>query len=152
MSINLHCSFCGQDPQSIFHVILDCTFVNQLWSDLTPVLLKIDPTPVSDVEKAFGILSQTPKATLRNWLTHNLRELIETQEKQAYYNHNYIRNIAEFKRKYNAKLEKRLHQVCRSYQQSGNIDAFDKYFRIGDVLLTPTDEDEASFNHPYQTP
>ena len=109
-SLSLRCSLCGQDPQDIFHVILDCTFINQLWTDLTPVLLKIEPTPVSNMEKAFGILSQTPKATLRNWLTYILRELVETQEKRAFYNQDYIRNVGEFKRKFHSKVEKLLQR------------------------------------------
>ena len=109
--------------------------------------MKIDPTPVSNIEKAFGIPSQTLKATHR--LTYNiLRELVETHEKRAYYNYDYIKNKAEFKRKYNSKVEKRFHQPSRVYRQSSNLDIFDKYFRIGDVLLTPNDDGEASFNHP----
>ena len=148
-STTLRCSLCGQDPQNIFHVILDCTFTNQLWTDLAPVLLRIDTTPITDMEKAFGIMSSTPKATLRNWLTYILRELIETQEKRAYYNHDYSSNMKEFKMKYNRKVDKLIHQIFRSYERAGNVDTFNKDFRIGDVLITETEDGDTSVNHLF---
>ena len=143
------CPLCSQVPQNIFHVIYDCPFTIALWQDITPFLQKIDPTPVTDTEKAFGILSNTPQATLRNWLTYILRELIESQEKRAYYKRDVAHNMNDFKARYNSKVGMLVFQSYRSYHRTGNSDVFDKYFLIGGVLATETDDEKIQVNLPF---
>ena len=58
--------------------------------------------------------------------------------------------MGEFKRKYNSKVEKSLQQTFRLYQQAGSLETFEKYFRIGDILLMETEDGDFSFNQPFQ--
>ena len=148
-STTLNCSLCGQPPADIFHVILDCNFTNTLWQEISPFLQKIDPAPVTDMEKAFGVMSLTPNATLRNWLTHIMRGLVESQDKKAYYQHNAARNMKEFKHIYNQKVHKLLNQSLISYRHIGSEETFDKHFRIRDILVTETEDGDFTVNPPF---
>ena len=77
--------------------------------------------------------------------------MLVSQEKRAYYNHDVAHNMKDFKNKYNNKVKILVYQSYRSYYQSGNVAVFDKYFLVGGVLVTKTDEDKLLINPPFDT-
>ena len=148
--VNAPCSLCGKLPEDIFHVILTCDFTNRLWLDITPFIQKIEPSPVFQLEMAFGLVSATPAATLRNWLTFMLREQLEKQEKRAYYNGNVQSNLRELKILYNQRIRKYVFQSFLSYECMGELDIFRQHFCIKDVLVTLTDDNPIEVHYPFQ--
>ena len=66
---------CGEIPKNIYHIILYCDVVVKLWRDLDSLLLKLCSVPISDSEKAFGIVTEKPTSgiLIRNWLTYKMR-------------------------------------------------------------------------------
>ena len=44
-------------PESIYHTIMHCEFVDTLWTQITPTLIKLHDKSVDDLEKAFGIVN-----------------------------------------------------------------------------------------------
>ena len=77
---NLSCPLCTQAIDNEFHVIFECPVVASLWDQIEPLLLKIDPAPVTEQEKIFGMLGNSPAIILRNWLTYVLRYCILCSE------------------------------------------------------------------------
>ena len=65
------------------------------------MLLRIYPAPVTEQEKIFGILGDSPAVTLRNWLTYVLRFCISQQENLAYHNKKGLLNETDSKLVYN---------------------------------------------------
>ena len=43
---NLTCPLCHKIPQDIYHIILHCDVVNEIWNDINPTLIKLDLTLV----------------------------------------------------------------------------------------------------------
>ena len=72
------CPLCNMIPRSIYHIILHCGYANDAWGRLYPVLYSLHSQPITDEEKALGIIHIKPTVgiRLRNWLTYNLREQI----------------------------------------------------------------------------
>ena len=56
---NLPCPLCIQIIDE-FHLIFDCPVVVSLWKEIEPLLLRIDPSPVTEQEQIFGILGNSP--------------------------------------------------------------------------------------------
>ena len=63
---NLCCPLCTQPIRDEFHIIFDCLVVVSLWKEIEPMLLRIYPAPVTEQEKIFRILGDSPAVTLRN--------------------------------------------------------------------------------------
>ena len=63
-----------------FHIVVS------LWKGIELMLIKIYPAPVTEQEKIFGILGDSPAITLRNWLTYVLRFCIHQQERKTIFN------------------------------------------------------------------
>ena len=72
------CPLCEKLPESIFHIILHCDFVNTVWAHLQPTLSYLNTKTLDDTEKALGIvqIKSTPGIVLRNWLGYRLRQQI----------------------------------------------------------------------------
>ena len=81
------CPLCHKLPQSIFHIILYCRTVVSLWNDIEPLLRKLHNAPVSNEEKAFGIVRKKPSngVLARNWVTYLMRQVISDTERLAHY-------------------------------------------------------------------
>ena len=64
------CPLCDKLPESIFHIILHCDFVNTIWSHLQATLSHLHTKTLDDTEKALGIvhIKKTPGMIMRNWL------------------------------------------------------------------------------------
>ena len=84
----LPCPLCNRIPDDIYHILLDCRFVETMWLRIQHVLLQIIPIPLSKEEVVFGLQARTraeEKATiLRNWVSFNLRYLIMQEERKAW--------------------------------------------------------------------
>ena len=81
------CPLCHLVPQSIFHIILYCDVVVGIWNDIEPLLVRLYSVPVSNEEKAFGIVKKKPSEGVlaRNWLTFLMRQVISDVERLAHY-------------------------------------------------------------------
>ena len=81
------CPLCHQVPQNIFHIILYCNTVTSIWNDVEPVLIRLHNVPVSNEEKAFGIVKKKPSngVLARNWVTFLMRQVISDVERLAHY-------------------------------------------------------------------
>ena len=111
----LMCPLCLKITESIYHTILHCNFANTIWQDVEPTLLRLHPEPVTEEEKAFGLIpkKKTNGILLRNWITYLLRESIEQEEKEAYYTKQGA-NVEKFKQKF--KLEMSLEIKIKSFR------------------------------------
>ena len=150
--MNTVCTLCGQLPQENYHVILTCPFIKNLWRDLTPLLLKIDKTQVTQIEMAFGLLTATPNSMLRNFLTYTMREMVEKQEKKAYYNSNVNNNMIDFKFKFNSRIRKYVQQSFRSSQKAAAKETFEAFFCVNNALATVSEEAEFEIANPFDIP
>ena len=83
--VSQNCPLCNQIPQNIYHIILDCKFVNTIWNNIQPTLSKFHDKIIDNEEKSLGIvqIKRTPMIMLRNWITFKIREQILTYEKKA---------------------------------------------------------------------
>ena len=121
------CPLCKKLPENIYHIILHCEFVNELWEKIDPVLKAIHPGTVTEEEKAFGIVQkkQTTGIVLRNWLTYLLRECIAKEERTAYHSSK-IPSSENTKQKFNFNLQFEINAKVLRYQNENNLDFFDK--------------------------
>ena len=62
------CPLCRKVPESIYHIILNCDFVNKVWIHIQPLLSSLHRLAISDEEKALGIVT-----IKKNW--HIVKEL-----------------------------------------------------------------------------
>ena len=51
------CPLCSEVPESIYHIILHCQFVNHTWTQLQPTLNHLHWKIINDEEKALGIVN-----------------------------------------------------------------------------------------------
>ena len=81
------CPLCNKIPESIYHIILHCDFVNNIWIQMEPILTQLHSKSVTDDEKALGVVTikSTPGILLRNWLTYKLREQVMLFERMSYH-------------------------------------------------------------------
>ena len=91
----------------------------------------------------------TPGVLLRNWITFMLRELVEKQEKKAYYQQGIVKNLQEFKIVFNKRVEKYVHRALLTYDRDGNLDTFLKTFAYNNILVTDSEDEERTTNRPF---
>ena len=129
------CPLCQKLPESIYHLILNCECTIRLWEDIEPILKKLHPMPVTEEEKAFGVVEekQTTGILLRNWLTFLLRQCISEVEREAFYAPNRF-NIGKIKRKLNETLALEIHIKAFRYKNENNLAFFDKFITHAEVL------------------
>ena len=106
------CPLCEKLPESIFHIILHCDFVNTLWEQLQPTLSHLNTKTVDDTEKSLGLVNikSTPHITLRNWLGYKLREQILIFERTTYLKSK-APSVDLFKAKFNQTVARGIKQL-----------------------------------------
>ena len=137
------CSLCNKYPESIYHIILLCEFTNKLWEDIAPILRQIHPLPISEEEKAFGIVQKnmTIGIILRNWLTYLLRECIMQEERKAHYAPNKT-NVEKTKEKFNQNIIFEIKKKFIRYKNENNLPFFDKMMTHAGVLCNQIEDGE----------
>ena len=129
------CPFCLQIPGNKFHITLECPLTITLWATIESKLQNIHPANVTEHEKVFGILGDTPNIILRNWLTFNLRQCILEQERIAYYNKKGMQNLLDIKIAYNHLIKTEVWKKYHLYSNLGRSEYFKKSFAINDYLI-----------------
>ena len=86
-------------------IILHCDFVNNIWTQMQPILSSLHRLSITDEEKALGIVTikSTTGIVLRNWLTYKLREQVMLFERKAYHSPK-AASIDLFKAKFNQSM------------------------------------------------
>ena len=126
---NLPCPLFTQTIDE-FHLILDCPVVVSLWKEIEPLLLRIRPSPVTEQEKIFGMLGNSPAIVLRNWLTYVLRFCIYRQENSAYHYKKGLLNATDIKLIYNTQVHREAVQRLLYYTHIDRLDLFHKYYSV----------------------
>ena len=134
--VNDKCPLCHKVPESVYHIILHCDMTNNLWNDIQPALKRLHPMPISDEEKAMGILESntTIAVMLRNWVTFLLRRCIVDSEKEAYHNPAEINIKNKIKRKLNKAIALEIDMKAFRYRHENNLALFEKIFMHAQVL------------------
>ena len=133
------CPLCNTLPDSIYHIILDCDFVNNIWESIKVTLLKLHKKPISDEEKSLGIvhINKSPGMLARNWLTYKMREQLLEFERKAYHSQQRA-SISLFKTSFNRSLAYDLKKLMLRFSNDGKLDLFDKIFVNQGILCTKT--------------
>ena len=101
---------------------------------------------------AFGLLTATPNAMLRNFLTYTMRELVKKTREKAYYKSNVNNNMIDFKFKFNSRIRKYVQQSFRSSQKAVAQETFETFFCVSNALATVSEEDELQITNPFVIP
>ena len=133
--VDTPCPLCQVTSITQFHLILDCPFTLQMWTELTPFLTKIHPSPPTPEEMAFGVLGNTPAITLRNWFTYLLRECIFTIENAAHHNGRAMGNAVDLRHTYNARVLREVNENYHSFLKRGRTDIFIRRYTPNDAFL-----------------
>ena len=97
--------------------------------------MRLSQQPVSNEEKIFGIIGNSPGDILRNWLTFLLRHCVVEQERIGYYNKLGCQNEVELKIKFNERVKSEVMAKYRIYANLGRTEYFEKIFSFKDYLL-----------------
>ena len=137
------CPLCNNVPESIYHIILHCDFVNNIWTQIEPILKQIHCKSVTDDEKALGIVTikSTPGILLRNWLTYKLREQVMLFERMSYHSPNKA-SLDLFKAKYNQSLACEVKQLIFRFNHENKLDKIDKIIAQQGILCEKVQEGE----------
>ena len=129
------CPLCNKIPESIYHILLHCQFVNIVWGLIQPTLIKFYPNPVTDSEKALGIIHirKTPEMIIRNWLTYRMREQIMNYERIAYHSPTNA-SIDRFKTEFNRAVAYDIKKLMIRFDHEGKTEKFEKYVAYGNIL------------------
>ena len=130
------CPLCNKIPQNIYHIILHCDFVNTIWAHIQCTLSKLDPRPVTDEEKSFGIvhIKKTAGMTLRNWLTYKMREQVMDFERKAYHSPK-AASISLFKTTFNRAIAYDLKKLMIRFEHEGKLNLFDEVIALKGILI-----------------
>ena len=144
------CTLCKNTvPQDIFHIILDCPFVQLMWQTIEPVLLKIDSTPITLKEMAFGLIGNSPTILLRNWITFILRDLIMAEESATYYHPTGTMDLSHLKHKLNAKVHGEIERMFLLYRRAHLLHKFERIFMSVDFLVHKIEEEKYLIRHIF---
>ena len=129
------CPLCMKKPTNIFHIILHCDYVNNIWAQLQPTLLKLSTKSLDDAEKSFGIIQIKKPACiiLRNWLGYKLREQILLFERRAYHQSR-APPFEIFKATYNQAIAREVKDLLYRLSNDDNIRKFDEIIAFGSIL------------------
>ena len=127
------CPLCHQVPKSIFHIILYCDVVVGIWNDIEPLLVRLYSVPVSNEEKAFGIVKNKPSEGVlaRNWLTFLMRQVISDVERLAHYA---TISVSKIKDKIQEKFSSEVHLGFFRSTQGNHLLSFEKVITHNSVL------------------
>ena len=106
-------------------MILDCKFVNQVWIQAEPLLNSLHEKPITDEEKALGIVNMkgTVGIMLRNWITFKLREQLMILERKLSKSSR-CASLDNFKIKFNQSMALEIKQHLFRYQEDWNASKF----------------------------
>ena len=144
------CPLCHQIPASIFHIILHCKTVNDLWRDIGPTLTRIHSTPVTEEEKAFGVvdMNSSNQIILRNWLTYLMRDVISDSEKQAYFS---PMSLDQIKKKVHSNLINVIIRNGRRYEKENRIEFYDEIMTFGSAVCTKNEDGSYNIPNPFSS-
>ena len=130
-----HAPLCGKLPEDIFHIILDCDFVNTVWDHLQPTLSQLSAKILDDPEKALGIvqIKQKPGIILRNWLGYKLREQILLFERKSYHQTK-LPSVELFKAKFNQSVATDVKQMIYRFNDDGTFGKFEEIVAFKGIL------------------
>ena len=133
------CPLCNVLPDSIYHIILHCDFVNNIWQSIKPTLLKLHGKSITDEEKALGIIhiKKCSGMLARNWLTYKMREQVLEFERQAYHSPKRA-SISLFKTTFNRSVAYDLKKLMLRFTNEGKLAHFEKIFVYQGILCTKT--------------
>ena len=122
-------------------MILHCKFVNQVWIEAKPLLILLHEKPITDEEKALGIVNMkgTVGIMLRNWVTFKLREQLMILERKLSRS-SMCASLANFKAKFNQSMALEIKQHLFRYQEEGNLPIFDRTIAHQGVLCKKNTE------------
>ena len=135
------CPLCNRLPESIYHVILHCDFVNTIWIHLQPILSQLHNKPIGDQEKALGIIHirATTGMLLRNWITYTMREQVLHFERMAHHSPR-AASLESFKAKLNHSISSRIKHVMIRYNSENKLAFFDKIIAYRGILCEKIQE------------
>ena len=148
------CCLCNNIPESIFHIILHCDFVNTLWTHIQPTLLKLYPKPIDDQEKALGIVQikkSNPGILLRNWLTYKIREQILTYERKSFHSPQKV-SVRSFEVQFNQAIAQEVKNWMFRLNNEGNLSKFDELLAYKGILCKKISDGEYRLNKAFQQP
>ena len=137
------CPLCSKIPESIFHIILHCDFVNSIWTQIEPILSQLHNKSITEEEKALGIVTIKPTSgiLLRNWLTYKLREQIMLFERMAYHTSR-AASADLFKAKFNQSMAFEIKQLMFRFNNENKLPLFDKMIAYQNILCEKIQEGE----------
>ena len=102
---------------------------------MQPTLLKLDSKPISDEEKAFGIvhIKKSTGMFLRNWLTYKMREQVLDFERRAFYSPK-VASIKLFKAEFNQSMAYDMKRLMMRYNNVGKLSRFDEIVAYEGIL------------------
>ena len=144
------CPLCDELPENIYHILFHCDVVKTIWNDISSKLLELHPSPISNEEKAFGIIHKKPPPGIlaRNWLTYTIRKCIVVMEREAHYNNSTI--LQRVKRKIQQSIESELDQKVFMYAAEGKLNKFEKFFAHNEVICKRIDESTFSIRKLFK--
>ena len=133
------CPLCRKVPESIYHIILNCEFVNNVWRHMQPLLSSLHRLTITDEEKALGIVTikKTTGILLRNWLTFKVREQVMLFERK--------KRPLLFKAKFNQSVALEIKQLMIRFNNEHKLDLFDKIIAYQGILCEKIQEGEYQF-------
>ena len=134
------CPLCLTIPSSIYHLTLECAVTNSLWDELEPHLMGIINQGVSDEERAFGLMGDSPNIILRNWITFILRKCISDQENIAYHNGKGPANIKDIKVNFNDRIHSELMKKYNIFKHLDRLLYFENFFAVNNYLIAWEDD------------
>ena len=135
------CPFCNKIPQSEFHITIECTALEPLWTEIEPHLQRLQTIKLTAEEKVFGLHGISDKIRLRNWITFLLRQCIVEQERIAYHGKQGENNILEIKLNLNQTIKTELWNKYNIYKHLGRLPSFIKSFSVNNFLITWENQD-----------
>ena len=141
------CPLCSKVPESIYHIILHCEFVNNIWTHMQPILTQLHRKSITDEEKALGIINikSTSGILLRNWLTYKMREQVLLFERMAYYSSK-TASFDLFKGRFNQSMASDIKQLMFRYNDENKLSEFDKIVGYHGILCKKIKEGEYRLN------
>ena len=100
---------------------------------------------------AFGILEQTPKIRIRNFVSFIMREVIYEYERIAYHIGKGMQNEEGIKREINYRIIRYVQQSNKNHTVYGRLDTFEQKFMVSDGFLEKDEEDEYMITLPFET-
>ena len=150
-NVNNQCPLCHKIPDSIFHLILCCDITATLWNDIEPTLKKLYALPISDEEKAMGILQHNKNTgvIIRNWVTFLLRRCIADFERNSFKNPSYTNTVNKIKRKFNHLITLEIDRKKFRYKHENKLTTFEKFFTHANVLCEKHGDEDYMINNIF---